>query len=419
MRLIHTTRLELQEFFDTHIPEYATLSHCWGKDEVTYQQFMAGEGRDTEGWRKIVFCCKAAKSISNLEWAWVDTCCIDKSSTAELSESINSMYEWYRQATRCFVMLPETLQDDEQEGCRRKPETHSDVGEGSETASPTSDELQAVRNCQISHVRRSNEDSGTISHLGQSRWFARGWTLQELLASPSAVFFDRDITLLGTAFDLRQQLAEITGIGIEYLTGVRNVHQASVACRMSWASKRQTTRGEDIAYCLLGIFDINMPLLYEEGSKGAFRRLQEAIIAQSDDQTIFAWTREMGPNSRSSVLAQSPSDFAECAFLVSSQHEAPPSQITSRGVQIYMTYERLRDFFGAHPMTTPSMRSYCTCRQCILLSLVTTHDGQSSTKGITTLFRSSSSETRAYSRVWSSTTAWRLIVCCAAGFLFW
>lgn len=357
MRLIHTTTLELHEFFDSQIPKYAILSHCWGKDEVTFQQFRAGEARSTEGLHKIFFCCGVAKRL-NLEWAWVDTCCIDKTSTAELSEAINSMYKWYRQAEYCFVRLPESLHNEEQQARSGDTGTSTDVDIGRETWLISSNECQSADSDQELHSQGRYSSPGVIKSLKDSRWFTRGWTLQELLASRSVIFWDRDGNLIGHLDHLHRQVSEITGIDVDYLIGSRSVQDASVACRMSWASRRETTRSEDIAYCLLGIFNINIPLLYGEGARGAFRRLQEAIIGQSDDQTIFAWTRESDATLRSSILAQSPADFKDCAFLVPSQHQAPPSRITSRGVEIHMTYELLRDMFGPRLMSSPTMRSY-------------------------------------------------------------
>lgn len=120
-----------------------------------------------------------------------------------------------------------------------------------------------------------------------SRWFTRGWTLQELVAPANVEFYSKDWESLGSKSDLHALLTEITGIEERVLrTGF--LEDVSIAKRMSWAARRRTTRVEDRAYSLLGIFDVNMPLLYGEGIK-AFIRLQEEIMRVSDDQSLFAW----------------------------------------------------------------------------------------------------------------------------------
>jgi hypothetical protein len=123
--------------------------------------------------------------------------------------------------------------------------------------------------------------------LGKSRWFTRGWYLQELIAPSNMHFFDCEWCYLGSKYSLRHSITYITGID-EFSLFSSNLSAVSVSRKMSWAAERKTTRVEDIAYCLLGIFDINMPLLYGEGEK-AFIRLQEEIIRQTEDHSIFAW----------------------------------------------------------------------------------------------------------------------------------
>jgi hypothetical protein len=188
---------------------------------------QSGEGNKKAGYSKIRGCCKAA-AADGFEYVWIDTCCIDKTSSSELSEAINSMYKWYQEAEVCYVYLADVFPD-------------------------------------IS-----------TSSFAKSRWFTRGWTLQELIAPSSVIFFDAHWRDIGTKASLVKPIAEITGIHIDALSNGR-VSRFSVAQRMSWASRRETTREEDIAYCLLGIFSINMPLLYGEGQK-AFLRLQEEIM---------------------------------------------------------------------------------------------------------------------------------------------
>ncbi|KAK4121509.1 HET-domain-containing protein [Parathielavia appendiculata] len=242
MRLIDTSTLEFSEFLGPTTPRYAILSHTWGADEVSLQDMELGlpSLASKEGYRKVVDYCRLAAQ-QGYGWAWVDTCCIDKTNHAELAESINSMFRWYQEAAVCHVFL-------------------SDLGP------------QAAL--------------GTA--LPPCRWFTRGWTLQELIAPATVEFYDGNWVMRGTKASLITQLESITGILASVLAGSSRLANVSVGVRMSWAANRETTRPEDMAYSLLGIFDVNMPMIYGEGEK-AFRRLQEEIIRQSNDLTIFAW----------------------------------------------------------------------------------------------------------------------------------
>ncbi|KAK2755434.1 het domain-containing protein [Colletotrichum kahawae] len=227
MRLVNARTLQLEEFFGEGVPKYAILSHTW-KDgqEVTFQEFSTERARNKSGWSKIERTAQLALE-DKLQHVWIDTCCIDKTSSAELTEAINSMMSWYEQSQVCYTyledvpfLLPKTEQED------------------------------AFRN---------------------SRWFTRGWTLQELLAPSKLIFIFKDWTRFATREEMAYLISSITGIDTEFL------HTLAVE--------------ENIAYCLLGIFGINMPLLYGEGSK-AFLRLQEQIMMSSDDQSILAWNFE-------------------------------------------------------------------------------------------------------------------------------
>ena len=263
MRLLHTATFRFEEFFDSNVPRYAILSHRWGDGEVTFQDFDTGKEQTRSGFVKIKSCCSLAQS-RGFEWIWIDTCCIDKKSSAELSEAINSMFRWYTEAGECYAYL-------------------SDV--------------------------RGNEDLDSPAGFKQSRWFTRGWTLQELLAPSSVIFYDVQWTRIGCKKELLGEISEVTGIGVQYLHDMR---EASVANKMSWISKRQTSRSEDMAYCLLGIFDVNMPLLYGEGRK-AFLRLELEIIKKSNDDSIFAWTSPDLGTMHSGLLALWPDSFADSA----------------------------------------------------------------------------------------------------------
>ncbi|KAI1458789.1 heterokaryon incompatibility protein-domain-containing protein [Annulohypoxylon moriforme] len=246
MRLLHASGKEFKEFIiDGEIPPYAILSHTWGDEEISFQDMRdipLEQLSFKKGYKKIFYCCVQAFR-DDLEWIWVDTCCIDKSSSAELSESINSMFRWYQDSKICYAYL-------------------SDVSGGTTMA----------------------EDS----EFSKSRWFTRGWTLQELIAPAILRFYSADWCLLGTKYELCEVIHSITHIEPKFLD-CQNLDLASTAKKMSWASSRSTSRLEDVAYSLLGIFDVNMPLIYGEGKK-AFRRLQEEIIKiRYFDHSIFAW----------------------------------------------------------------------------------------------------------------------------------
>ncbi|KAE9369856.1 HET-domain-containing protein, partial [Stipitochalara longipes BDJ] len=271
MRLLNTSSLLMEEFWDEDkTPLYAILSHTWEKEEVTFQHIQNLEtASKLIGFSKIQACCRQAFA-DNFNWIWIDTCCIDKTSSAELSEAINSMFNWYQKSAACYAFL-------------------ADV--------PSEDDSRS-RECKFS----------------KSRWFTRGWTLQELIAPPEVYFFSKDWIEIGCRTSLCLQIEEITGIDAEVLAGANDIKNKSVAQRMSWAAKRCTTRREDMAYCLMGLFDVNMPLLYGEGSK-AFLRLQEEILKRSKDHSLFAWkaTRpadlDAGEALMGGFLAKSPSDF--------------------------------------------------------------------------------------------------------------
>ncbi|KAI0753630.1 heterokaryon incompatibility protein-domain-containing protein [Fomes fomentarius] len=229
---------------------YAILSHVWGKNEQTFQDIQALPSKCAPGQtprdiasKKIRKACELAERRF-YKWIWIDTCCIDKSSSAELLEAINSMFRYYSLADRCFAYLEDVSSD--------------------KTFSMPEDEFK------------------------KSKWHTRGWTLQELIAPKLVTFVSNSWTCIGNKSHNAQLVEEATGVPVDVLLDPEQIKQFSIAQRMSWAARRVTTREEDEAYCLLGIFDINMPTLYGEGRK-AFRRLQEEIMRQSPDTTLFAW----------------------------------------------------------------------------------------------------------------------------------
>jgi hypothetical protein len=217
--------------------------------------------------RKITQTCARARSFDGLDFVWIDTCCIDKRNKAELDEAINSMWAWYRGAKVCYVFLADL-----------KPGTDADLAED----------------------------------LPPCRWFTRGWTLQELIAPRKVLFFDQEWKYRGSRDQLAELLCAITKIPTEVLRGQAELGQFSIARRMSWAARRETTRVEDTAYCLLGIFDVNMMLNYGEGTR-AFIRLQITIAQSTADLSIFTWTDDRNPCPPfAGMLAESPRQFASC-----------------------------------------------------------------------------------------------------------
>ncbi|CAI9635548.1 unnamed protein product [Alternaria burnsii] len=243
MRLLHYTNsnelaLTKDLVGDDKIPPYAILSHTWDEgQEVTFDDLMKNNGKNKTGYNKIHFCASQAKR-DGLDHFWIDTCCIDKSNNAELSEAIISMFRWYKNAERCYVYLSDV--------------SSRPSGEGSDA-----------------HRKRKPV-------IRKSRWFTRGWTLQELIAPASVEFFSKDGERLGDKESLKLTLHEITGIAVQALEGIP-MTSFTVDERMQWAQGRNTKREEDAAYSLLGIFDVQMPLLYGEGRQKAIDRLRKEV----------------------------------------------------------------------------------------------------------------------------------------------
>jgi hypothetical protein len=274
MWLLNTSSAEihwfhLENFLKEH--EYAILSHVWGKTEDTFQDIRKlAKLPATIRWfcasPKVRNCCKYAKRLG-FRWIWIDSCCIDKSSSAELSEAINSMYQWYSKAELCIAFLED--------------------------------------------VPRGEDPRKQHSHFSRSKWFTRGWTLQELIAPRAVVFVSDQWHPLGTKQGLAMEIAGITGVDLDVLCLKRSPTEISVARRMAWAARRETTRVEDEAYSLMGLFEVNMATIYREG-RAAFRRLQEEILRSSVDHTLFAWSQHLWDalERRTQFFAESPQDFA-------------------------------------------------------------------------------------------------------------
>jgi hypothetical protein len=287
MRLVNTRELKLKSFSDYKVPKYAILSHTWEEEEVTLQDMETDRGTTLLGYQKVKNACSVALE-GEYEYIWIDTCCIDKTSSAELQEAINSMYRWYTEAQECYAYL-------------------ADVP-------PGPDYREKFR---------------------KSRWFTRGWTLQELIAPSTVIFLNSEWKVINNKSSLHQLISEITGIPGGFLLGDDLLH-ASIAQKMSWASRRETSRDEDLAYCLMGLFDISMPMLYGEGRK-SFIRLQEEIMKFSDDHSIFAWKSKYSEN-HGEILAKSPSEFANSGDVIkiddSFAAARSPLTLSSRGIHL-------------------------------------------------------------------------------------
>ncbi|KAL1791761.1 hypothetical protein ACET3X_009512 [Alternaria dauci] len=302
MRLIDCRgdSLRMQEFIGSPPNPFAILSHTWDSEEVNFQAFNATATRTAaKGWTKIEQTCREAQRCG-FDYVWIDSCCIDKTNNAELSESINSMFQWYSEADLCLVYLADF-----------------DVGA---------------------------PDTERDTMLHGARWFTRGWTMQEIIAARAANFYDRAWCQFGTRESLRDILAYITNIDVEVFAPPQGPDALStrdlldaipVGRRMSWAANRQTTRPEDVAYCLLGLFQVNMPMLYGEGGEQAFIRLQEEIMRDRNDLSLFAW-RARDESTHRGILARSPDEFAGLSSLKLEQDIKfnPEFAMSNKGLRI-------------------------------------------------------------------------------------
>ncbi len=353
MRLINIHNLSLSDYVSSP-PPYIILSHRWLEDELTYKDFVKGRRKDSIGFLKISDFCNFVRREQLMDqdsnskywfrwqqWGnasghfgndspapvhWLTRCVsrtrlcsiysstdkagIDKRSSAELSEAINSMWQWYQDAERCIAFL--------------------------------------------SDVEATNSVLEKWSQFNGSNWFKRGWTLQELLAPGIVTFCNSSWSIIGTlapegrgrTTGIVQHVSLASGIEESYLHGknitfrFKNIMDACVAKKFNWAARLKTTRPEDLAYCLLGLLNVNMPLLYGEGGHKAFIRLQQEIIRQSDDESLFAWQRKALLDEPFGLLAPDISFFsktlrAEAIAAVEDEHEQrPPYSVTNEGVQL-------------------------------------------------------------------------------------
>ena len=310
MRLLNTKTLQFEKFMNPRACSYAIVSHRWTNKEVTIQDFpryLAGEDSGY-GWTKVQHGCEIARS-QGYEWLWLDTCCINQDSSAELSEAINSMFRWYQAAKVCYVFLRDVRNTDDR---------------GNDFSS-------------LPIFRARSQTTGMYEEeFKRSEWFRRGWTLQELLAPRELKFFNNNFQCVGTRGELSALIAAATAIDrlyVEQPLSFNVLQDISIAERMRWVSNRQTTKEEDMAYCLLGLFDVNMPLLYGEGKK-AFIRLQLELLKKTDDESIFAWDRHPSFHPSDGLLASNPAAFQNRATIHDPMLFHYPHSMTNKGLQM-------------------------------------------------------------------------------------
>jgi hypothetical protein len=283
MRLLNTESLELRFFMPSSVPDYVILSHRWNaqsSEECSFEDMTKTlisdpncPARKKQGFLKIQGACRLALQ-DQYSWIWIDSCCIDKSSSAELQEAINSMWNYYAESNICYVYMAD-VQDSE---------------------------------------------AGWNQRFRKSEWFTRGWTLQELIAPVCVEFYAEDWAPIGTKIERHEEIADITKIDLTVLIQTQEIDLLSAAEKLSWVAHRKVTREEDEAYSLLGLFEVNMPLLYGEGRERAFIRLQEAIYNSTADHTLFLFRHSLHHNDQP-LLADSPTRFCdriECTMCLSS-----------------------------------------------------------------------------------------------------
>ncbi|KAH7141424.1 heterokaryon incompatibility protein-domain-containing protein [Dactylonectria estremocensis] len=354
MRLLDVRTYELKTFLGS-VPHYAILSHRWQDTEILFEDLRdkpLGQLRSEPAFAKIRDSCEQARRDS-FNYIWNDTCCIDKSSSAELSEAINSMFRWYQESSVCYVYLDDYRFRDRSRDSH--PNRHSYV-----------------------HIDDVTKD------FCRSKWFSRGWTLQELIAPRCVMFFDRRWVCFGSRNgNLQDRLSECTGILPQILAGARcscdgsNLRDSgrkgpiregacvrcgtpdelprSLSClhasvKLGWAARRETTRVEDAAYSLMGLFDVNMPLLYGEGRK-SFMRLQQEIVKRFPDHSILLW-RDFLPWGKEGTfhgaLATSTSQFRKPPTIVPWREPHTPNARLRQGSDVSSPLPQVGQLAASH-----------------------------------------------------------------------
>lgn len=310
MWLLNTNSHILEEFHGDEKPKYAILSHTWEKGEVSFVDVQEGKQASLQGWSKIQSCCEQALA-DDYAWVWVDTCCIDRRNIMDLSEAINSMFRWYKDAAVCYTYLSDvSISDAEGEFVKlTNPKSRHPVYSTFHAASRPRMQSDNAHSGQYDGRSEIHHSAGP--KIIGSRWFTRGWTLQELLAPNSLIFYDASWTVLGTRIDYLSQIESRTSIPCEALQSFVPENYC-IAQKMAWAAGRRTTRPEDRAYSLLGILGVSLSLIYGEGGEEAFFRLQKKLIKRLDDTSILLWSRRLDVKYSHWLLAPSPDAFEGC-----------------------------------------------------------------------------------------------------------
>jgi hypothetical protein len=250
MRLINVHTLEFRHFSDDCIPPYAIASHRWG-EEISMKDVQKKRNEEKDGFIKLKGFAKFVKvHIPTIQWLWLDTCCIDRSSSQEVSEAVNTMFKWYRRSAVCLAYLKDV------------------------------------------------KDAGNLEQMRGSVWFTRGWILQELVAPRLVLFLTRDWDVVGHKgnFDgtpgplnisagllLHSMITKITDIPEFILEDYDHAGRLSVEERFAWTKGRETTKAEDLSYCLFGIFDVSLPIIYGEGEGNARECLMAELSRGSEE----------------------------------------------------------------------------------------------------------------------------------------
>lgn len=327
MRLLKTKSYELIEAKDipSPFPHYAVLSHTWisPKDEVTYQDIklrkedIKNDIFKQKGWSKLKNYCERARK-DGWEWAWMDTCCIDKTNAADTQEAINAMFRWYQNAGVCYAYLEDVdvfkllidadllkdvdllkvLKDVNLFKALKNVGLPKDV-DLLKTLKAVNLLKEAIDLDEIVSSGKFTDSNSSLRtavrpFFTNAKWFSRGWTLQELLAPHYLIFVDRAWCHMGTRESWAVEIEKASHVEARHLTDFKPTDstKCSIAMKLSWASRRETTLPEDETYSLLGLFGISMPLIYGEGRWRAFNRLQRELIMVYNDDSIFAWKAE-------------------------------------------------------------------------------------------------------------------------------
>ncbi|PPJ51943.1 hypothetical protein CBER1_09686 [Cercospora berteroae] len=288
--------------------KYAILSHRWlpeDEQEVRYADIVncKDDLRSKPGWTKLEWCRRQA-TADGLFHVWAGTACIDKSNSQELTESINSMYKWYKEAEVCYVYLQDM------------PDPESGAL-GSDLVTPEAEIVDTTATDQSLPLDAAVEDdhkspvwdTWSRDAFGKCSWFTRAWTLQEMIAPHRIRFYSQSWRFICNLEDIIADIAELTG-----------VHESL------WTQQRPLA---SFSYSLLGLMGVSIPVVYGEGTN-AFQRLQDEILRSGSDDSIFAFNvigtnRKMGPFETTCLLARSPADFQECGNVICyNEHVSTP-----------------------------------------------------------------------------------------------